>query len=375
MPAEMWRRKGKERKHCYQCGEPIMRTEDFTTLEVYDSPWGKPKEIHLHVDNEIREDYGISCEQALYDEQWSDFRFFNCSICNRIIIRQCPSQGWHSYVRETEDGEEVCLRCWEEDIYENGLPREKFEKGQIPGMFYNRRDLEGHGFERVPGFDNFPIKTGFNARAFCDAAIRVMDEGCLVAVDYERMAIGGLEGYVTMWAKKNVSLDLVEVAHQAGGEEAGGEAMRYAYSLKTHRVKEEDFPYHGQSIRSTSELITFARSLQDADVEKFLILFLDAQNHVICIRVSEGTVNQCVVYPREVFRHALLAGASAVILIHNHPSGETKPSDADIRLTRTIAEAGKVFDIMIHDHIIIAVNRFFSFREEGIMPGIYYSGN
>ena len=218
MSTKKWRRKRRERKHCYECGEPIKRKEDFTTLEVYDSPWGEPKEIHLHMGNEICEDYGISCEQALYDERWSDFRYFNCFMCDRIIIRQCPSNGWHSYVRETEDGE-VCLRCWEEDIYENGVPREKFEEGQIPGMFYNRGDLESHGYEQVPGFENFPITSGFNARAFCDAAIRVIDEGFLVAVDYERMAIGGLEGYVTMWAKKNLSLDSRTVAHQAAGEE------------------------------------------------------------------------------------------------------------------------------------------------------------
>jgi len=67
-----------------------------------------------------------------------------------------------------------------------------------------------------------------------------------------------------------------------------GETMKYAYSLKTERVKEDDFPYHGQSIRGTSELIEFARSLQDADVEKFLVLYQDAQNHVICIRVWGG---------------------------------------------------------------------------------------
>lgn len=143
--------------------------------------------------------------------------------------------------------------------------------------------------------------------------------------------------------------------------------MQYAYSLKTQRVREKDFPYHGQSIGKTSDLIEFARSLQDADVEKFLVLFLDAQNHIIYIRVWEGTVNQCVVYPREVFRHALLAGASAVIMIHNHPSGEVKPSDADIRLTRSITEAAKLFDILLHDHAILAGSRFFSFREEGLL--------
>jgi len=197
---------------------PIKRQEDFTTLTVYDSPSDDPKQIHLHTENEIRADYRISCEQALYDEHWSAFRYFNCSVCNRIVIRQSPSSGWHSYVRETEDGE-VCLRCWEEDIYENGIPREKFEEVLIPGMSYNRGDLASHGFGQVPGFEYFPITSGLKAKAFCDAAIQVIDGGCLVAVDYERMAIGGLEGYVTMWAKKNASLDFVKVAHQAAGEE------------------------------------------------------------------------------------------------------------------------------------------------------------
>ena len=219
MSTKTWRRKREERMHCHECGRPIKRSEDFTTLEIYNSPWGEPTEIHLHTENDICEDFGISCEQALYDQQWADFRYFDCSICNRIIIRQCPSNGWQSYVRETEDGE-ICLRCWEEEIYENGIPREKFEEGQIPGMFYDRRDLENHGFEQVRGFDNFPITSGFNTRAFCDAAIRVIDEGCLVAVDYERMAIGGLEGYVTMWAKKKDWLDLGAITHQATGEEA-----------------------------------------------------------------------------------------------------------------------------------------------------------
>lgn len=140
-----------------------------------------------------------------------------------------------------------------------------------------------------------------------------------------------------------------------------------AYSIKTTRVKEPDFPYKGQQITSTQELLEFAKSLQDADIEKFLVLYLDNQNCVLCIQVINGTINQAVVYPREVLRHALLAGASAAILVHNHPSGYTRPSDEDIRLTRTIKETAHVLDILIHDHIIIAGERFFSFREEGIL--------
>jgi DNA repair protein RadC len=142
---------------------------------------------------------------------------------------------------------------------------------------------------------------------------------------------------------------------------------KYAYSLKTQRVKETDFPYHGEQITSTKELLQFVHRLQDADIEKMIILYLDAQNQLICIQVINGTVNQAVVYPREVFKHALLSGASAVILVHNHPSGHPKPSDADIRLTKSIQESAKLFEILVHDHLIVAGERFFSFREEGLM--------
>ena len=142
---------------------------------------------------------------------------------------------------------------------------------------------------------------------------------------------------------------------------------KYAYSLKTERVKEKDFPYAGEQITSTSELLNFVHKLQDSDIEKFLILHLDAQNQLVCIQIMQGTVNQAVVYPREVFKHALLSGASAVILVHNHPSGHPKPSDSDIRLTKTIQEFAKMIDLLVHDHLIIAGERFFSFREEGLM--------
>ncbi len=98
------------------------------------------------------------------------------------------------------------------------------------------------------------------------------------------------------------------------------------------------------------------------------MIFLDAQNRIIDDEpIQEGIVNQAVVYPRKVLEKALKRKASAIILLHNHPSGHIRPSDADIRLTRTIQETAKVLDILVHDHIIIGENRFFSFREEGMM--------
>ncbi len=141
----------------------------------------------------------------------------------------------------------------------------------------------------------------------------------------------------------------------------------YAYSIKTSRVKEPDFPYHGQSITCTSELVEFAKILQSADIEKMLTLYMDAQNHVICIQMTSGTINMAFAYPREIIRHALLTGATGIILIHNHPSGDVKPSDADIRITRTIQEAAKLLDIQVHDHVIIGETKFYSLREMGTL--------
>ena len=122
-------------------------------------------------------------------------------------------------------------------------------------------------------------------------------------------------------------------------------------------------------ITCTKELLDYCKTrmggLKD---EQFHVIYLDAQNKIIEIEtIQEGIVNQAVVYPRKVLENALAQKASAIILVHNHPSGYVKPSDADIRLTRTIQETAKILDILVHDHVIIGENRFFSFREEGLM--------
>ncbi len=143
--------------------------------------------------------------------------------------------------------------------------------------------------------------------------------------------------------------------------------MKYAYSLKTQRMKEPDFPYNGQRLTCTAELLDFVYKLQDSDVEKMIIVYLDVQNTLIGILPIIGTVNQAVVYPREVMKHALLCSASGMIMIHNHPSGLLKPSECDIKLTNKIIEVAKILDIAIHDHIIIADEKYYSFREEGLL--------
>ena len=125
-----------------------------------------------------------------------------------------------------------------------------------------------------------------------------------------------------------------------------------------------------KQVSCTTELLDFCRTKMGGKKdEEFCVIYLDAQNQIIEFEtVQKGIVNQAVVYPRQVLESALKKKASAIILAHNHPSGHVRPSDADIRLTKTIQETAKVLDILVHDHIIIGEDRFFSFREEGLMP-------
>ena len=102
--------------------------------------------------------------------------------------------------------------------------------------------------------------------------------------------------------------------------------------------------------------------------EAFRVLFLNAKNILIRDEVmGEDTVNQTPVYVREVMKRALELGATAIVLVHNHPSGDPKPSRDDIRLTEEMVKAGKPLSISVHDHVIIAGNGHASFATMGLL--------
>jgi DNA repair protein RadC len=104
------------------------------------------------------------------------------------------------------------------------------------------------------------------------------------------------------------------------------------------------------------------------DVEQFRVLFLDRKNVLIADEEqARGTVDHVPVYPREVVRRALELNASALILVHNHPSGDPTPSDADIDMTRQIEQAALALGITVHDHLIIGKARELSFRAKGLI--------
>jgi len=117
-------------------------------------------------------------------------------------------------------------------------------------------------------------------------------------------------------------------------------------------------------LTSWSAVLDYCRAaMAFAEREQFRILFLDKKNGLIADEVQgEGTVDHTPVYPREVIKRALELAASAVILVHNHPSGDPTPSTADIDMTRRLIEAGDKLSVKIHDHIIIGRNGHASFR-------------
>ena len=109
-------------------------------------------------------------------------------------------------------------------------------------------------------------------------------------------------------------------------------------------------------------------AMSHRETEQFRILFLDRKNVLIADEAqAEGTVDHVPVYPREVMRRALELNASALILVHNHPSGDPTPSDADISMTVSIRTAAEALSITLHDHIVIGKSCELSFRSEGLL--------
>ena len=117
-------------------------------------------------------------------------------------------------------------------------------------------------------------------------------------------------------------------------------------------------------LSSWSQVIEYCRAaMAFSEKEQFRILFLDKKNALIADEIQQvGTVDHTPVYPREIVKRALELSATAIILVHNHPSGDPTPSRADIQMTRTIVEIAKSLGIAVHDHIIVGREGHASFR-------------
>lgn len=122
-------------------------------------------------------------------------------------------------------------------------------------------------------------------------------------------------------------------------------------------------------ISSWTALLAYVRlSLQHEPREQFRVLYLDKKNQLILDEIqNRGTVDHAPVYPREVVRRALELAASAMIIVHNHPSGDPTPSRADIDMTKQVIEAARALSVQVHDHLIVGREGVASFKQLGLM--------
>lgn len=123
----------------------------------------------------------------------------------------------------------------------------------------------------------------------------------------------------------------------------------------------------GDAIRGPADVHRhFHQRLRDARREHFMVLLLDGRQRVMSeSQISQGTLTASLVHPREVFRAAVQAAAAAIVLVHNHPSGDPTPSQEDYEVTRRLVAAGEVVGIRVVDHVVIGDGGFHSFRETG----------
>ena len=134
-------------------------------------------------------------------------------------------------------------------------------------------------------------------------------------------------------------------------------------------VKESSFLYQTRQILSPNDAYEMIKEqLEGLDREQFIIACLNTKNEPTNISVvAVGSLNKAIVHPREVFKTAILSNAASVMAFHNHPSGETTPSQQDIQLTNRLYEVGELLGIKLLDHLIIGDRTFTSLKEKGYL--------
>jgi len=130
---------------------------------------------------------------------------------------------------------------------------------------------------------------------------------------------------------------------------------------KRHNLSKQN----GKPIKSAKDVYDYAsQKLNSNDKEHFMILHLDSKNRIIKDEViSIGTLNASIIHPREIFKSAIKESANSIILVHNHPSGDSEPSAEDEQVTEKLFEAGELLSIKVLDHVIIGKDNYHSFKE------------
>ncbi|MBI4055353.1 MAG: DNA repair protein RadC [Elusimicrobia bacterium] len=132
----------------------------------------------------------------------------------------------------------------------------------------------------------------------------------------------------------------------------------------SRRVLEKSAPFL-PSLEKPEQVLVHLDGIRERQKEHFVALYLNARNQLIRKEVvSVGTLSESLVHPREVFAPAIASSAAAMVVAHNHPSGDVTPSQEDVKVTRRLVEAGRLLGIPLLDHLIVAQERYFSFRQQ-----------
>lgn len=187
---------------CHECGKKFKRGESRTTIEIYDDPWAtKPCTVRVHIGNDEGDG---DCLDKLTDKSWASFRYQECPICQRMIVSQHLDNGWRLFFKEA-DGEEICVRCYQEIRLEDGDPAEAFTGESPMGDFFNPSDISAHDWALVPGYHDHFISGKESAEKFCGTALSLIRNGNKVLVDWGAQAYGGGEGYYSLYVKESLS--------------------------------------------------------------------------------------------------------------------------------------------------------------------------
>jgi DNA repair protein RadC len=154
-------------------------------------------------------------------------------------------------------------------------------------------------------------------------------------------------------------------AEGVGPTKAARLLAAFELGVRTSREERPALP----RIREPEDVVRlFDTRLRDLQVEEFHLLALDSQSQVLReVLVTRGLLNSSLVHPREVFRAAIAEAAAGIIVVHNHPSGDPTPSAEDRAVTQQLAAAGRLLDLPLYDHVIIAGDRFLSFATAGLL--------
>lgn len=167
---------------------------------------------------------------------------------------------------------------------------------------------------------------------------------------------------------KLASKSLTDLKKNSGVGNDKAAALLAAFEISRRILSQEKW-LSNNKITSPEDIANiFIPLLRDEVKEQFIVVCLNSANKVIRYEIiSIGNLNSSVVHPREIFKVAVENNAASIILLHNHPSGNTEPSNEDISITKKIAEAGKIMDIPVFDHVIIAGNNYTSFVEKRLI--------